>query len=225
VEPILEVHPREVWTPALLDELHTLAVTMSAEPRAHFERHAHTNDCVHLFREQGAVVGFQFWKALTVPEARLVVGGKLRIAPAYRRRALHLRSGLAFYREQLQAHATVYRLSMASLFGFASITRALAHYAIVRAPSSPRWQCDAIEQLASESGFAYDRATGLVRVGIQITPQQLAAYPESFYASPQVRAYVEHNPGYRDNGTYLAFGFALAAENLRVLERAVERKE
>ncbi|MET0282926.1 MAG: hypothetical protein ABW352_00590 [Polyangiales bacterium] len=223
MEPALEVHPREVWTPALLDELHALAITMSAEPRAHFDKHANTNDCVHLFRDRGAVIGFQFWKALTVPEARLIVGGKLRIAPSYRRRSLHLRSGLAFYREQLQRFPTVHRLSMASLFGFASITRALAHYEIVRAPDVPAWQCDAIERLARESDFAYDRATGLVRVGIQITPQQLAAYPESFYASPQVRAYAAHNPGYRDNGTYLAFGFALSSENLRALERALDK--
>lgn len=217
----LEVHPRESWDTRLLEQLHRLAVEMSDEPRAHFDRHAYTNDCVHLFRDQGALVGFQFWRALARPEARLILGGKLRIVPSHRRRALHLRSGLAYYQEQLQAHGSAYRLSMASLFGFVSLTRALAHYDLIREGSVPDWLCDALMELARESDFTYERASALVRVGIQVTPAQLAAYPEAFYASAQARAYATHNPDYRTNGTYLAFGFALTDANLAALAQAV----
>jgi hypothetical protein len=215
----LEVHPCADWTPALLDELHALAITMSAESREHFERHALSNDCVYLFRDQGAVVGFQFWRTVSLPEARLILGGKLRIAPSHRRRGLHLRAGLAYYRAQGDA----YRVSLAGLFGFVSLTRALAHFEVISSATSPVWLTDAVERIARESDFVFERATGLVRVGIQVTPAQLQAYPESFYASPQARAYAALNPDYRTNGTYLAFGFALSASNLASLERAVAR--
>jgi hypothetical protein len=109
---------------------------------------------------------------------------------------------------------------MASLFGFVSLTRSLAQYDVIQEGTSPSWLCDAVDALARESDFAYERASGLVRVGIRITPAQLAAYPESFYASPHARAYAAHNPAYRDNGTYLAFGFPLSFENLQALELA-----
>jgi hypothetical protein len=213
----LEVHPRADWTPALLDELHTLAITMSAESREHFERHAISNDCVYLFRDQSALVGFQFWRTVALPQARLILGGKLRIAPSHRRRGLHLRAGLAYYRAQGDA----YRVSLAGLFGFVSITRALSHYEVISTATSPAWLTDAVGHIARESDFAFDPASGLVRVGIQVTPAQLAAYPESFYASPQARAYAAVNPDYRTNGTYIAFGFPLSPANLAAMERAV----
>jgi hypothetical protein len=225
VNDVVEIHPRESWAPDLLAELHTLAIGMSSEPREHFDRHAHTNDSVHLFRAQdGQLVGFQFWRALSLPEARVVVGGKLRIAAAYRRRGLHLRSGLAFYREQLAEHPHVVRVSLASIFGFVSITRALVHYDILNEKIGPAWLCHAVDMLARESHFTYERATGLVRVGIQITAQQLASYPEAFFEGPAASVYAQYNPDYRHNGTYLAFGFALSNENLNAIERAVALK-
>src|SRR4051812_29843270 len=126
--------PRRAFTPALLDSLHALANRLMSEDAAHFAVHAETNDVVHVYEriDTGEPVGFQFWRtaALDLPRSRALIGGKLRIDPAFRRRALHLRSGLRFYVEQQLRHPATrfYRLSLASLFGFVSITSALARY-------------------------------------------------------------------------------------------------
>ncbi len=225
----MEVHPRATWSDALLAELYALAITMSAEDRGHFLKHAYTNDTLHLFRAQDAhVVGFQFWRSDWAPNRndRLIVGGKLRIAPRYRRCALHLRSGLAYYREQLCTHAEtgMYRVSIASLFGFVAITRPLASYQFVSEGTlepAQRWLCDVVDTLARDSDYAFDRSSGRVQVGIKMTESQLSGYPASFFQSAHARAYAERNPAYATNGSYLAFWFPLSTENLSGIERAI----
>jgi hypothetical protein len=241
----LETFEHSAWTPALIDELHKLAVEMAAEDRGHFAKHAYTNDTVHLFREQesGAVVGFQFWRCSPGPEAgsRVVFGGKLRVRPAFRRRGLHLISALAYYDEIMSTHpsAQFHRLSIASVFGFVAIASALASYEFIaeRAPPeagtpaqehalarSEYWLCDCVAARAAESGYEYDRVSGIVNVHIQLTPQLLSTYPPEFYARRLARTYSHRNPDFRSNGCYLAFGFPLSRENLTSIHAMVERR-
>src|SRR5262245_21218645 len=105
-----------------------------AESFEHLSWHAATNDELHVFRhsESGELAGFQFWRTLPGIDDghRVVLGGKLRIHPEARRRGLHLASGLAVLCEQRRRFpaARITRLSVASLFGFVSIARRLAHY-------------------------------------------------------------------------------------------------
>ncbi len=225
---------REAWTPELLRSLYALAITMSAEDYENFERHARTNDCVHLFRltSTDALVGFQFWWSGAVhdfPDQQLVIGGKLRILPAHRRRALHLRSAPMTYTDVLRAHPgrTVHRMSFASLFGFVSIARAVQDHHFIATDTLPphgQWLCTAATEQAVRSGYRFDASTGLVHVNIRPTAEQLAGYPASFFESPLARAYRERNRDYRDNGCYLAFGFPLSAANLQAVDAAIAEK-
>src|SRR6266545_4394928 len=126
--------PRRAFTPAFLGELHAMSNRLMAEEFDHFCEHAMTNEVVHVFEraDPPAIVGFQFWKTapIELPRARAIVGGKLRILPEFRGRALHLRAGLRFYGQAQLLHPRTrfYRLSLASIFGFTSIASALAEY-------------------------------------------------------------------------------------------------
>jgi hypothetical protein len=226
---LLESHARSSWTPALLDSLHAIAVIMAAEDRAHFAKHAYTNDAVHIFREQqgGGIVGFQFWRCLAGdgPGTRVVFGGKLRILPEYRRRALHLVSALVFFDAASRDYPAerLHRMSIASLFGFVSIAGALADYQFVDAAAQP-WLCDILAASARESGYSFDRDTGVVDVAIHVTAAQLARYPAVFYDQPLARAYAARNPGYRTNGRYLAFAFDFSPANLAAMQAAVDAR-
>lgn len=225
--------PRRQFTPALLASLHGLANRLLAEDLAHFTRHAETNDCVHVYErtDTGAPVGFQFWRtaALDLPRSRALIGGKLRVDPAFRRRALHLRSGLRFYLEQQVRHPATrfYRLSLASLFGFVSITSALARYQMFD-PASPTAEGRAIrgafQRLADQSHYQLDPATGLFAVGIRMTPETLAAYSDAYYARPEARAYAAANPDWRTNASYVGFWFRFTPANLASLIRTIARK-
>jgi len=224
---------REEWTPALLRSLYALAITMSAEDYENFERHALTNDSVHLFRlaSTDALVGFQFWwnGAADEPNQHLVIGGKLRILPAHRRRALHLRSALITYAEVLRAYPdrAVHRMSFASLFGFVSIAGAVPDYHFIATDTLPphaQWLCSAATERALDSGYRFDPTTGLVHVNIRPTPEQLAGYPSSFFESPLARAYRERNREYRTNGCYLAFGFQLSIATLQAIDTTIAEK-
>lgn len=229
----IEVFERERWTPALFDELYALATSMSAETRANFDNHAGTNDSVHLFRAQpsGTLAGFQFWSSGAYGQAgrRVIIGGKLRVLPQFRRRALHLRSALAYYTEVLRAHPAdaIERVSLASLFGFVAIAGAVHDYRFIAedtlAPEE-RWLCDVVEERAAHSGYRYERRTGVVHVAIKPTSAQLDAYPTAFYETPLARAYRARNPEFRSNGCYLAFGFGLSLANLKAIDMAIARR-
>src|SRR5262249_8618183 len=103
--------------------------------------HAETNDVVHVFEHGGKIVGYQFWRTapLDLPGARVILGGKLRVLPGHRGRALHLRSGLRFFLGCKARHpfTRYYRLSVVSLFGFVSLTSALAEYRILDPHPAP----------------------------------------------------------------------------------------
>lgn len=225
--------PRRAFTPALIGSLHALASRLMAEDLDHFRVHAETNDVVHIYErvDTGEPVGFQFWRtmAMDLPGCRAVLGGKLRVDPAFRRRGLHLRSGLRFYLESQLRHPRTrfYRLSVASLFGFVSITSALAEYRLFDARAhDPEGRAirSAFDRLAAESHYRLDEETSLLSVGIRATAETLAQYGAEYYARPEARAYAGANPAWRDNGMYVAFWFRFTPANLWKLTRTILRK-
>jgi hypothetical protein len=225
--------PRRAFTPALITSLHGLANRLLAEDAAHFAVHAETNDVVHVYErvDTGEPVGFQFWRTaeLALPGCRALIGGKLRIDPAFRRRALHLRSGLRFYVECQLRHPRTrfYRLSLASMFGFVSITSALARYHwFDPSAQDPEGRAirGAFQRLADQSHYTLDPTTGLFYVGIHMTPQTLARYPASYFERPEARAYAAANPAWRSNASNLGFWFRFTPENLASLARTIVRK-
>ncbi len=217
----LEVVLREHFTDALLAPLYQLSNAFMAEPFEHFLHHARTNDQLHIFRRvAGQLVGFQLWRAFAGRSAgeRFVLGGKLRILPEARRQGLHLASGLSVLLSERQRfpEAAITRLGVASLFGFVSIVRRVARYDFVNEASRPDL-IDVIGEVTHASRYTFDASTGLVRVGIFITPEQLLRYPPSYFESPAARAYCARNPAFRTNGSYLAFAFEVDRENLAAL--------
>jgi hypothetical protein len=216
----------------LVSRLHALSNRLMAEDLDHFRIHAHTNQVVHVYeRADGALQGFQFWRTvpMELPGCRAILGGKLRVLPEARGGALHLRSGLRFYLENQLRHPLTryYRLSLASLFGFVSITSALADYRMFD-PGAPGAEARAVraafERLAAESHYTLDPDTGLFDVDIVPSAETLAAYPPRYFARPEAQAYVRANPGFRDNGCYAAFWFRFTPANLASLARAIARK-
>lgn len=225
--------PRRRFSAELIGELHALSNRMMREELEHFGRHANTNEVVHVFERADSreLVGFQFWRTtpIELPRARAIVGGKLRILPEYRRQALHLRSGLRFYVRTQLAHplTRLYRLSLASIFGFTSIASALAHYRLFEPRASDaegRALAAAFEQVAAGSGYGVDPDTGLFDVRIFMTDETLQRYPRSFFDKPAARAYAAANPGYRTNGRYVGFWFTFSLENVLALVRAIRRR-
>jgi hypothetical protein len=224
---------RQDFTPELLASLHALANRLLSEDAAHFRVHAGTNDVVHIYEraDTGAPIGFQFWRttAMDLPGCRALIGGKLRIDPAFRRRGLHLRSGLRFYLENQLRHPRTryYRLSLASMFGFVSITSALADYRPFDPQAVDAEGCairGAFERMAEQSHYRIDPITGLVAVGIRINEATLAQYPDSYYQRPEAQTYARLNPGWRDNGLFVAFWFRFTPANLAKLIRTVVHK-
>ncbi|WP_239576355.1 hypothetical protein [Archangium primigenium] len=226
----LETVPREAFSDAFLRELHAFANGLMAEGLEHFGVHARSNDVVHVFRQgdgAGRIVGFQFWKAepLGLPRGRAIIGGKLRIHPDFRQRGLHLLSGLTFLVQEKLRHPTHqhYRLSIASPFGFVSITEALAWYR----PFEPRPRTEeeralreAFLALAAQSHFEVDEASGLFDVHIHMTAETLGRYPPAYFERPAARAYAALNPDFRTNGRYVGFWFRFTPDNLAALTRA-----
>jgi hypothetical protein len=166
---------------------------------------------------------------MDLPGCRALIGGKLRVEPAFRRRGLHLRSGLRFYLENQLRHPRTrfYRLSLASMFGFVSITSALADYRMfdpMASDAEGRAIRGAFERLADQSHYRLDLATGLFSVGIKVNEATLAQYPASYYQRPEARAYARINPSWRDNGCNVGFWFRFTPANLAKLIRTIARK-
>lgn len=225
--------PKRAFTPALLAQLHSLSDRLLAESAEHFRIHAESNDMVHVFErtDTSAPVGFQFWRtaAMEVPGWRALIGGKLRVEPEFRNRALHLRSGVRFYFDSLRAHPRMrfYRLSLASLFGFVSITSALSSYHLFDAGARDVEGAAlhaAFVQLATDSRFRLDERTGLFSVGIRMKDETVAQYPASYYQRREARIYIDANPQWRSNGCYVAFWFRFTPANLAKLAWTIARK-
>ncbi|XYI01377.1 hypothetical protein ACMHYB_17140 [Sorangium sp. So ce1128] len=227
----LEVLRRRDFTEPRLRELHALSTALMAEDFEHFRVHAATNDVVHVFRraDTGAIVGFQFWKTapLTLPRSLAIVGGKLRIAPAFRTRGLHLVSGLLFLLDTKRRapRTRLYRLSIASLFGFVSITEALAHYQLFDPGRRGGEEEEAVRAaflaLAGESDFRVDEETGLFFVNIFMTEETRSRYPPRYFDRPAARRYAAVNPGFRTNGCYVGFWFRFTRDNVLAMTRAI----
>jgi len=220
--------PRRAYTDELLAKLHELSNRIMPEDPAHFRVHADTNEVVHVFEHDGDIVGYQFWRTapFDLPGTRMILGGKLRVLPEHRRRALHLRSGLRFYLSCKLRHPTTryYRLAIASLFGFVSITSALAEYHVFdpRADDAEgRALRAAFARLAAENDFRLDPQTGLVFVDIGIAPETLAQYSPSYFERPEARVYARTNPGWRENRSDVAFWFRFTPRNLVSLARKI----
>jgi hypothetical protein len=229
----METLERQDFTDERIAELHAMACRLMAEDLAHFRVHAETNDVVHIFRrvDTGELVGFQFWRTtpMTLPGCRAILGGKLRILPAFRRRGLHLLSGLLFFLQQKARHPLMryYRLSIASLFGFVSITEALRHYQVLDPHDhSPEGRAvmAAFAERAAESHYCVDPETGLIFVDIFMTPETLANFGPSYFDRPAARRYAEVNPDYRSNGCNVGFWCRFTPANLLSLTHAIRRK-
>lgn len=228
----IRVIPRRDFTDALLGRLHAFSNRLLPEDAAHFRVHAETNDVVHVFEHGEAIVGYQFWRTapLELPGARVILGGKLRVLPEHRGRALHLRSGLRFFLACKLRHPLTryYRLAVASLFGFVSITSALVEYHIFDPrplPGDAEGEAirAAFARFAAESHFRMDPETGLVFVDIGIAPETLAQFPEGYLDRPEARIYARVNPGWRDNRCDVAFWFRFTPRNLCAVLRKVRR--
>jgi hypothetical protein len=224
---------REELSEPVLRQLHAMSNRLMAEDLEHFRVHAQANELVHVFRrtDTGDIVGFQFWRTapLNLPRARVIIGGKLRILPEFRRHGLHLISGLSFFLGNQLRHpwTRYYRLSIASVFGFVSITEALAHYH----PFDPRASDEesvavrsAFVALAEESHFRVDLESGLFFVDIYMTPETLGRYPPAFFEKPAAQRYAAINPEFRTNGSYVGMWFRFTPANLLSLSRAIARR-
>jgi hypothetical protein len=229
----METVRREGLSDGLLRELHAFSTGLMAEDLEHFRVHALSNDLVHIFRrtDTRAIVGFQFWRTAPIglPRGRVILGGKLRILPGFRNRGLHLLSGLTFYLQDKLRHPghRYYRLSLAALFGFVSITEALSRYHLFD-PHPRTGEAGAVREafisLAEDSHFHVDEASGLFRVGIFMTPETLGRYSPDYFERPAARAYAAVNPEFRTNGCYVGFWFRFTPDNLAALTRATLRK-
>jgi len=224
---------RESLSEALVQELHAVSNSLMAEGLEHFGVHAQANDLVHVFRrvDTGRIVGFQFWRTapIDLPRGRIILGGKLRILPEFRNRGLHLLSGLTFYFQDKLRHprSRYYRLSIASLFGFVSITEALARYHLFeprKDTAEGRALRKAFLALAEESHFQVDEERGLFFVNIFVTPETLGRYSPEYFSRSAARAYATVNPEFRTNGSYVGFWFRFTPANLASLTRATLRK-
>lgn len=218
---------------AELRELHAFSAELLKEDFDHFTRHALTNNVVHIFRrkEGGAIVGFQFWRvlAMTLPGSAAILGGKLRIAPGYRNRGLHLVSGLAFFLARAVRHPWTrhYRLSVASIFGFVSLTSALSQYHLL-APhgesTEERAIEDAFRRIADENHFRMAPQSPLMFVNIYMHEATLTAFPPEWYDRPLARRYTAVNPEFRSNGAFVNFWFRFTPRNLVAILRQLRRK-
>jgi hypothetical protein len=220
----IERIPRAAFDDGVLAPLHAFAARLMAESYEHFAVHARTNDELHVYRRaSGELVGFQLWRCFGDPQtgARYVLGGKLRVDPAARRNGLHHASNLAILLAEREAHpgVTITRLSIASLFGFVSLVRAMPRYRFVDATSAPDL-ATVFARVARENGYTFDPETGLVDVGIVIPSDQLARYGADYFARTDVRTYVARNADFARNRRFVAVAFDVDEDNLSTLARS-----
>ncbi len=229
----LEVRNSKALSDAELERLHAFANVMAAEDAAHFARHLRTNHEVHFLtdRRSGNLAGFQAWRSEPLGEdRRLLIGGKLRMHPAYRGRGLHLLSGLRFYANERERYPGRYfdRVAIANLFGFSTLVRNLSHYTIFDPRDElhgiDRQRFDQVAAITAQSGYQLDPITGYVHVGIRMTEAQLFSYPDAFYQSDAAKMYFERIPDARSSDCQLAIWFPFDDANLRSLRQGAQHR-
>ncbi len=203
----------------VLVPLHAFASRMMEESFDHFVRHVRTNDELHVYRRDHEIVGFQLWRRLGDDAHRLVLGGKLRVDPTARRNALHHASNLAILLAERESHpgAAITRLSIASIFGFVSLARAMPHYRFIDTASPVL--AAVFERLSADNGYVFDPRTGLVDVGITIPSDQIARLDASYLALPEARTYLARNADFARNRCFAAVVFEVDEDNLSSLLR------
>ena len=117
---------------------------------------------------------------------------------------------------------------MTSLFGFVSLTSALAEYRVFDPQPAPGdLEGEAIRaafaRLAAESDYRLDPETGLIFVDIGIAPETLDQFPLDYLDRPEARIYARINPGWRDNRSDVAFWFRFTPRNLASIVRKIRR--
>jgi len=230
----LETVRRGSLTAEHIRELHAFSNQLASEDLEHFAVQLRAYDLGHVFRRADThdVVGFQFWQSMPAGAAarsRIVSWGKLRVAPEFRNRGLHLLSAVVFFFQNKVRHPfTRYTcVVLASVMGFISITEALADHT----PFDPSQRSseagpvrDALLTLADEGHYEMREDTGLFFVNIFMTAETLGRYPASFFERPSAKVYASVNPDFRTNGCYAAFWFRFTPKNLAALTRTIARK-
>eukprot|EP01113_Clastostelium_recurvatum_P049067 TRINITY_DN9035_c0_g1_i2.p1 TRINITY_DN9035_c0_g1~~TRINITY_DN9035_c0_g1_i2.p1 ORF type:complete len:268 (+),score=26.53 TRINITY_DN9035_c0_g1_i2:1-804(+) len=209
---------------ALLHEIHALANSLIQESYEAFCRHSSLHDVVYLFRDKSRnnrLVGCSYWRTLptALPRVQAIVQGKLRIEADYRRQGLHVRAGLWYYfRKQLRAPLTMfYFISIASLYNFVSMRRAINTYTIINCattlPATPanislnplRYRpyhllllFPLIQSMMQHDKFGVDPSNGMVDVKIIIREETVQDFPPSYYSLPESVEYIRYNPRYRE---------------------------
>lgn len=228
----LETVRRDALTDERIRDLHALSNRLATEDLEHFALHARTNELVHVFRraDTDEIVGFQFWQTMPLdrPRSRVAPAGKLRMAPEFRNRGLHLLSMVLFFLHNKARHpfTRYYCTELASVLGFISVTEALADYTVFD-PDADDPQSLAIRASllaeAAESDFEV-RDDGLFFVDIFLTAETFALYPATFFDRPAAQVYASVNPDFRTNGCYAAFWFRFTPRNVLSLSRRIARK-
>ncbi|GIL37949.1 hypothetical protein [Roseiterribacter gracilis] len=228
----LQTVRRDAYDQAFLTELFDLSRTVIGEQWDGFRTHAETTALVHVFRDvkDGSAIGFQFWRVvpLQLPRSQAILGGKLRVKPEFRRRSLHILSALLFYLHCKARHPTTrfYRLSLAALFGFVSVTGALAWFRFFDEDDrSEEGQAlsAAFAAFAADNGFRIE-PKGLVHTGVGVAEATLAQFGPAYFEREATRAYVARNPDFRTNCCSVAFWFRFDRRNIISMLRTVWRK-
>ncbi|MDB5364617.1 MAG: hypothetical protein JWM77_544 [Rhodospirillales bacterium] len=165
---------------------------------------------------------------MDLPRSRAILGGKLRVLPSHRGRGLHLLSALRFFLHCKARHPATrfYRLSVASLFGFVSISGAMAWFRFFDPDDTSaegRALRAAFESFAADNGFRVE-PSGLIHTGVGISDATLAQFGPGYFERESVRLYVGRNAEFRSNRCFVAFWFRFDARNLASLLRTIWRK-
>jgi len=234
-EPRVRLEPvrRGSLTAEGIRELHAFSNQLATEDLEHFAVQLRAYELGHVFRRADThdIVGFQFLQSMPGGAAldRIVSWGKLRVAPEFRNRGLHLLSAAVFFVQSKLRHPfTRYTcVVLASVMGFISITEALAEHTLFD-PSERDGEAgavrDAILTLADEGHYEMREDTGLFFVNIFMTAETLGRYPASFFQRPSAQVYASVNPDFRTNGCYAAFWFRFTRRNVAALTGTIARK-
>lgn len=210
---ILDVHQKP-FSSSFRESLFSLTRTLTHETRDAFEAHVDTIELVHVFRDHTREMkGFAMWPLPTRQKDNCVMrGGKLRLRPEIRRMALpHLSNLVALSHfsssPPFLSCARFFRLSFASVFGYASLRPSLSHCHPLSSHATPNEVLQEAKKFADENGF-YLVPHNLALVDVHFCPPQSAIVEAgpSFMQLPATKEYTHFVPGWDKGSTcYLAF--------------------